>query len=193
MEPAQIAVTRLVEALVYPPAGPLLLALLGGLLARRRPRLGAGVAGAAWLALYLLSIPAVSGVLAAWLEHTPPATPEAVVARGAEAIVVLGYERYHGAPEYGGDTSGGGELERLRYAAYLHRHTGLPVAVVGGDPMGTGTAGADLMARVLEDEWGVPVRWQRSQQSSPVGLPVGRTGVSRAATSPPAWRSRTRT
>ena len=50
-------------------------------------------------------------------------------------------------------------LERLRYAAHLHRLTGKPILVSGGDPQGSGTPEAVQMKTVLENDFRVPVKW----------------------------------
>jgi uncharacterized SAM-binding protein YcdF (DUF218 family) len=76
----------------------------------------------------------------------------------ARAIVVLSANWQDNAPEYGGMTVGEMTLARLRYTARLQRRTGLPVLVTGGPRMdGTGLVIADYMARVLNDDFGVPV------------------------------------
>ena len=82
---------------------------------------------------------------------------------GAGAIVVLGGGRNRGALEYGGETLDAASLGRVRYGARLARLTGLPLLVSGGRPDGGGASEADLMAQVLEREFGTPVRWRESK------------------------------
>ncbi|HAK93275.1 MAG TPA: YdcF family protein, partial [Massilia timonae] len=48
---------------------------------------------------------------------------------------------------------------RLRYAAHLHRRTGLPILVSGGAPGPGAMSLADAMAAALREDFGVPVRW----------------------------------
>lgn len=89
--------------------------------------------------------------------------PPLVSARAADAqaIVVLGAGRIRNAPEYGmQDIPGPGALQRLRYAATLQRETGLPLLVTGGSPDGSSESEAAIMARVLEHDFSVPVKWQ---------------------------------
>ncbi|QKT04948.1 YdcF family protein [Ectothiorhodospiraceae bacterium 2226] len=143
--------------MVLPPGGPLLLALIGLLALRRRPRLGGALLLTGWFALYLLSLPLVAQALAARLETAPAVSAQAARASDAGAVVVLGGGRYVDAPEYGADTLSRWPLERVRYAAHLARATGLPVLVSGGAPFG-GEPEADLMAAVLQ-EFGVSARW----------------------------------
>lgn len=151
---------KLLAALILPPSGPLLLALAGLWLARAQTRRwrsgGLAVVALSLLALAALSIPTVGNALLASLERHPAATPDAL--REARAIVVLGGGNYYAAPEYGEDTVSAATLERLRYAARLARSTGLPLLVTGGAPFG-GTPEGAMMKSVLEQEFGVAVRW----------------------------------
>lgn len=141
----------LVSAPLLPPFNGLLL-VLTGLLWRRRWLVALGL-----VLLWVLATPVVGTALMRGLEG-----PALDLSRphGAQAIVVLGGSRYRKAPEYGGeDTVGGVALERLRYAAWLQRRTGLPVLVTGGQPDGPGLSEGETMRRVLVDEFRVPVRW----------------------------------
>jgi uncharacterized SAM-binding protein YcdF (DUF218 family) len=99
----------------------------------------------------------------------------------AQAIVILGGGVRRNAPEFGGDTLARLTLERVRYGALVARATRLPVIVSGGSVYG-GTAEATLMKRVLEQEFGVEVRWseERSRdtrsnavESAAILLPAG--------------------
>ena len=61
--------------------------------------------------------------------------------------------------EYGSDTLNGISLERLRYAAFLHRASGLPILATGGKPGGGQLAEGRIMQHVLHTEYGLPTRW----------------------------------
>jgi uncharacterized SAM-binding protein YcdF (DUF218 family) len=148
----------IIKALVLPPASLMLLGLLGALLWRRRPALGKTLVALSVVALAGLSLPLVGNALLRGMEDTPPLTADRYD-NDAGAIVVIGSGLYLGAPEYGGDTVGGGSLTRVRYAAHLQKGTGLPVLVSGGSPQGTRYSEAWHMKRALEDEFGVPVEW----------------------------------
>jgi uncharacterized SAM-binding protein YcdF (DUF218 family) len=151
-----VATIRALEYLVLPPGGLILLGLLGLLLWRRL--LGRLLSGLALLALYLLCTPYISAQLIQGLEEGYPALSlEAARHSGAQAIVVLGGGRYEGAPEYDGDTVSGGFLARLRYGAYLARHTGLAVIPSGGSPFEEGPPEAWLAKQVLEQEFQIKV------------------------------------
>jgi uncharacterized SAM-binding protein YcdF (DUF218 family) len=151
--------SKTLAPLVLPPGG-IALALLSGLVLRRwHPRLGTGLALLATLALLTLSIGALSAPLLRQLEVHPALRAQDARLARAQAIVVLGGGRQSWAPEYGGDTVSAATLQRLRYAAALHRRTRLPLAVTGGEVFGRGTAEGELMAAVLRRELGAQVRW----------------------------------
>ncbi|MCG5514806.1 MULTISPECIES: YdcF family protein [unclassified Ectothiorhodospira] len=148
------------ELFIMPPASGLILILLGLLLWRHRlGRL------ATWLglgALYVASLPAVSYALIHGLEARSEAVPLSEAAAGdAQAIVILAGGRRPGAPEYGGvDTVNDYSLKRARYGAWVHRQTGLPILVSGGRVEGDeASSESELIADLLKDEFGIPVRW----------------------------------
>ena len=96
-------------------------------------------------------------MLVSSLETYAPLTLEAVNSSNAGVIVVLGGGIYPQAPEYGADALSSGALPRLRYGAYLHRLTGLPILVTGGRVFGVGVSEGELMEAFLEQEMGVEV------------------------------------
>jgi uncharacterized SAM-binding protein YcdF (DUF218 family) len=147
----------LAKALMLPPAAPLLVALIGLALMRRRPRLGRTLATLGVLVLVLISLPAVAFWLVRVVDDTPPIDPAS--AASAQAIVILGGGVRIGAPEYGGDTLARLTLERVRYGARLARVVKLPVIVSGGRSAPAHESEARLMKDALENEFGVPVRW----------------------------------
>jgi uncharacterized SAM-binding protein YcdF (DUF218 family) len=155
-----IWVKAVLKALVLPPTGPLLLAVLGLALWRRSPRLGAGLAWTGVVSLLLLSLPAVAALLIRSLDIAPPF--DRTRAAQAQAIVILGGGTRRDAPDYGGDTLATLTLERVRYGARIARLTGLPVLVTGGSTYG-GTTEAELMQEALQHEFGVPVRWAENR------------------------------
>lgn len=156
-----IILSRILEMLILPPGLTLLLVAAGLLLLRRHARLAWGLMLTGLLALYILSIPRTADLLVTSLErHHPPLDEAGLRAGRADAIVILGSGRYPAAPEYGGrDTLSGGALIRVRYGAWVHRMTGVPVLVTGGSPYGEAESEAVLMQRVLEQEFQVPVNW----------------------------------
>jgi uncharacterized SAM-binding protein YcdF (DUF218 family) len=148
--------TNLLATLLLPPLNGLLLVVAGWGLWNRRPFLARTLVGSGVLLLWVLALPVVGGAMLRSLEGEPVAPADFTK---AQAIVVLGAGRYRDAPEYGGDTVGEATLLRLRYAARLHRESGLPLLVTGGKPDGGQLSEAEVMRRVLEDDFNVPVRW----------------------------------
>lgn len=148
-----------IGTILLPPFNMILLCAIGLLVARRRPRLGWAISALGLLLLTALCTGFVASKLGAPLENRNPplATPASL---DAEAIVILAGGRLSEAPEYGGaDVPKLITLGRMRYGAYLQRASGLPLLVSGGSPDGKAEGEATLMARVLQDEMGVPVRW----------------------------------
>lgn len=149
--------TNALTALLIPP-GLLFIALAAGLaLQRRHPRTSRGLLVAGTAGLYLLSMPLTGTFLLQQWETPHGAVPNSP---SAQAIVVLGGGRYPVAPEYGSDTVSSSTLVRLRYAAHLHRQTGLPILVSGGSPDGSAISEAQLMGQTLEQGFSVPARWR---------------------------------
>jgi len=145
-----------IKALVLPPTGLLLIAVLGLALGARLPRTGRSLVAAGVFGLLVISIPVTADFLTTFVDTSP--VLELEDARTAQAIVILGGGIRRDAPEYGGDTLGTLTLERVRYGARVARLTGLPVLVTGGTVL-AGEAEATLMQATLENEFGVPVRW----------------------------------
>lgn len=160
MEPGELK--PILTALVLPPAGPLLFALLGVLVALRRRGTGLAMVTLGLAAAFLLSTNGMALVLA------PRLMPDVAAARPqdlqqVQAIVVLGGGVQAQAPEYGLAQPSSNTLQRLRYGAWLARRTGKPVAFAGG--IGWGAAGIATEAegtvarRVLQEEYGLAARW----------------------------------
>lgn len=150
--PFTFLLKKFVSAVLLPPLMPLLCVAIGLLLLRRRPRLGRTLAWGGLLAAWLLSTPAVVGLIAAPLEDVPVLQPHDL-ARG-EAIVILGAGAHRFLPEYGGPAPNRLALERLRYGARLARASGLPVLVSGE---------AEPMAEVLRTDFGIAPRWRENR------------------------------
>ena len=153
----RVLASRLLDSLILPPGGIVLLLLLVWLMWWRWPRLAHRGLAAAALLLAALSLPVTAGWLNRTLEaHVAVLPPDARF----DAIVVLGGGKRPQAVEFGGDTVSADTLLRLRYAARLARQSGKPVLVTGGAPLG-GPPEAVLMAAALS-EWQVSARWVES-------------------------------
>ncbi|HEX7891375.1 MAG TPA: YdcF family protein [Ramlibacter sp.] len=161
----------ILTALVLPPAGPLLLAFLGVLVATRRRGAGLAIATLGLVLAFALGTNAVALLLA------PHLMPGVAVAKpqdlaSVQAVVVLGGGVLPEAPEYGAAQPSPPTLQRIRYGAWLARRTGKPLAFSGG--MGWAAserqqeAEGAVARRVLQDEYGLAVRWvdERSRDTA---------------------------
>jgi uncharacterized SAM-binding protein YcdF (DUF218 family) len=146
----------LLKDLILPPAGPLLLALLGMALLKARPLLARACLIAGVASLWLLSTPIVSDALTRVVELYPPL--DLRLAGNAQAIVILGGGGQRAlAPEYGGPAAEPFLLERLGYGAYLAKETGLPLLVTGF------SIEARAMHDTLQRNFGMETRWVDDQ------------------------------
>jgi uncharacterized SAM-binding protein YcdF (DUF218 family) len=142
----------LLKELVLPPAGPILLALLGLLLLKRRALLARICLIAGLGSLWALSTPIVADGITRLVERYPPLDLQ--LAANAQAIVILGGGGQRTlAPEYAGPAAEPLLLERLSYGAYLAHKTGLPVLVTGF------IIEARAMHDTLERNFGIEARW----------------------------------
>jgi uncharacterized SAM-binding protein YcdF (DUF218 family) len=147
-----LQVKTLLRTLILPPGGPLLLALLGLLLIKRRPALARVLLGLGLGSLWLLSTPWVADELTGWAERYPPI--DLRLAANAQAIVILGGGGWRAvAPEYAGAAAQPLMLERLSYGAFLAGKTGLPVLVTGFK------IEAGAMHDTLQRNFGLEARW----------------------------------
>ena len=154
MEP--VSFSYFLSALVLPPTSLALLTLLGLVLIRSRRRTAIALIAASQLALLALAMPAVAAAIARGLEPPPLATREL---KTAQAIVILAGGLNRNAVEWGGETVNDFTLQRVRYGAHLARESGLPVYLTGGVPAGARNSEANLMAKVLVQDYGITPKW----------------------------------
>ncbi len=161
---------KIQSLLLLPPGIILIVALLGFLIQIRWQLLGSLVVALSLTSLLILSLPLTGHELMRGVEtRFPPlrlaGTPDTGPAPGA--IVILGGGRYTDAAEYGeGDSVNRWTLERLRYGAYLHRLTGLPILVSGGTPFREQAPEAALMQTSLKRDFQVEARWVEDKSAN---------------------------
>ena len=149
-------------ALVLPPAGPLLLLLLGLLLALWKRGAGLLLAFVGLVLAWALSTNVMALALAQRLLPAVQAVQPQQLAP-VQAIIILGGGVLPSASEYGAAQPGPHTLARLRYGAWLARRTGKPLGFAGGigwAAAGTATEAEGTVARrVLQEEYGLTLRW----------------------------------
>ena len=142
----------LLKQLILPPVGPLLLALIGIVLIKRRPGLARTFLIVGIGMLWLLSTPFISNAIAGLAQHYPPVDLRS--AADAQAIVILGGGGQRAfAPEYAGPSADALLLERLNYGAFLAHKTGLPILITGF------LIEAQAMHDTLQRNYGIDARW----------------------------------
>ncbi len=140
------------------------LALAGAWRMRRQRRGGAAALAVALVVLWAIGTPWAGWALVDGLTRPAPPLDEAQIARLAgaprTAILVLGAGR-EDAPEYGDAEPKPLTLERLRYAIWLARRTGLPVGYSGGLAPGArpGPTEAAVAQKVAMRDFNVRLRW----------------------------------
>jgi len=160
----EMLVRAFIKSLVMPPTINIVVIVGAFLLLRRWRVFQFLVITLSLLSLLLLSLPSVSYFLASQLERYPALVWQEINPEDYQAIVVLGSGRHRQALEYDGlDVPRTLGLERLRYAAYLQRKTGLPIMVTGGAWMDDSVPEAAFMARVLENDFNSTVKWQEKR------------------------------
>jgi len=170
------------QTVFLPPGAIILLLLLGLTLCRFALKLGLSLIFAATLALYFLSTPIVAYFLAKPLQPLPLN----LLARHAngikpQVIVVLGGGRFIQAPEYGRDVSSYIELCRVRYAAYLYRHTKLPILLSGGTDFGDPISEAEVMGDELTQDFNLHARWLENHSQNTAENAAFSTKILKAA------------
>lgn len=194
METAEIK--TLLTALLMPPAGPLLIALLALLLARRilRQLLLVAALGSLWFLSTNVTAIALSKAL---LPQFPAIKASELASDQVQAIVVLGGGVLARSPEYDKAQPSAHTLARLRYGVSLARQTGKPLAFSGGvgwAAAGTSTPGeAEVAQQFLRQDYNMALRWsegasrdtrENAQNLRPV---LQREGITRIALVTDAW------
>jgi uncharacterized SAM-binding protein YcdF (DUF218 family) len=186
---ATLVVSKFVASLLLPPAGLIVLAVVGLFMLGPRARIGRALLAVSIMLLWLLSTPLVAGYL---LQSLMPA-PRTLSANDADAIVILGGGRVSDAAEYGADSLKWLTLERVRYGAWLARRLHKPILVTGGRPQDYGATEGSLMASVLANEFGVAPRWveeksRTTMENAQFSVPILRNaGIHRIYLVTHAW------
>ncbi|MDO4429829.1 MAG: YdcF family protein [Lonepinella koalarum] len=148
--------TKLISAMISPPFNTMILliiALFCWLLRCKKTAFLTALLGLG--SLYLLSIPYTQQKLADSLTVEDNLTINDY--HQAQAIVVLGGGLRDNKELYHNLTVPGLVLERMRYAAYLHKETELPILISGASP--NGNSEAQIMAQEFFSFFGIQAKW----------------------------------
>lgn len=148
--------TKLITAAILPPFNVLILWLFSLFLAWRGwKKLSYGVTFLAIAIFYVFSLPYTSQKL-----HDSLTKEDNLTLRdyqSAQTIVLLGGGLRDSKELSGKLAVSQIALERVRYAAFLQKETGLPLLITGAAP--NGNAEAEVMAKELDYFFNVPTRW----------------------------------
>lgn len=153
MSSFEFALVKAFGSLVLPPGANFVVALLALALLPFARRLAVVVLSVSAGSLYVFSTGIGSAALARSLPAYTVLSQEADLST-AGAIVVLSGGGHMLDPE-GVQIASASNFSRLRYAAFLHRRTGLPLLVSGGGAIPE----AELMVRSLENDFGLGARF----------------------------------
>lgn len=155
--------TKLITNMLLPPFNILILLVLSFLfLAFKFKKLAALCALSGLTVLYVFSIPYTAQLLNDSLTTEDNLTVEDY--RSAQAIVVLGAGLRDSKELYNKITVPGIALERMRYAAYLHKETELPILISGASP--NGNSEAKIMGQEFFTFFGVQPKWLEERSTN---------------------------
>jgi uncharacterized SAM-binding protein YcdF (DUF218 family) len=166
IEPALI-VKRIVDNLLLPPGGPLVLTLVGLLLGSRRPRLGKSLAWSGVVLGLVLSTRLGAYGVAELVEHASlPALSQAALKSALAstdppgAIVLLAGGTHFDlrelpAPDLMSDRT----LQRALHAVRVSRWSELPILVSGASVYVGRVAEAQTIARIIREDFRHPIKW----------------------------------
>ena len=156
----ELYLSNIFKTLILPPGAFLILLFFGLMLLKHNPIVAKILLWSSLISGYLLSTPLVSSLLQEQLQIYPALKEAQIKQSHAQAIVILSAGLYRNAPEYGSDTVDNNTLLRVRYGAYLHRITALPVVVSGGYVNNKdGESLAQVMADSLKNDFGINGVW----------------------------------
>lgn len=158
IQPTGNNVSEISYSPLMPPMCLVVAILCGAVIAFRWRRTGLALVLASAVLLYACCTHVVADRLLAAVEGLlPPANPDALA--DAQAIAVLSGDVYAGRRGGAPDDVGLHTLARLRLAAALYRAHPLPILVTGAASGRTHESAAALMARALEQDYGIKATW----------------------------------
>jgi uncharacterized SAM-binding protein YcdF (DUF218 family) len=157
--------SNLIEAWILPPGLNVLLILFGFMISMYWVKSGKLIILIGCISLWLLSAPIVAYHFIDLLQNqfSILSLEKLNKSSSQEAIVILGGGDKV-KPEYGNKrTVSDFTLHRVTYAAYLHQKINLPIIVSGGRPMPGMESEADLMEKLLKDQFNIITHYKEDQ------------------------------
>ena len=161
----EIIISQLSNLILLPPGVNLLLGLTAFLIRGRYKKSSYTLFFISLSTFVLFSLPTISSKLSTSLQTDNYLTLKQIKnfedqTREDIAIVVLAGGRRSSAPEYGEiDTVSNMTLQRLQYAAWLHRKLQFPLLLSGGSVKGEATAESVLMNQTMLSAFNIPPKW----------------------------------
>lgn len=151
----EIYVVKSLSSIMLPPTGLILLGILGIGLSLIWKKLGIWVVAISLSGLLLCSLPVVAAALLDSLQQGDALSEQDIKSRlsKVDAVVVLAGGRTYNGNEFGNATLSALSLERVRYAAWLVKRSGLPLIASGGRVYNEEKSEAELMRDVLQKEF----------------------------------------
>ncbi len=164
----EVLLNNIIQTALLPPGISIFMMLFGLIIIQRFYTSGKVLLIGGFSLLIILSLPVTAFGLNSILEQNKPLTLKELENSHAKAIVVLGAGRYVNALEYENEKDSASRyvLERLRYAAYLQKHSGLPILVSGGSPFGGMQSEAKIMQTVLQNTFNTKAKWLDTKSSN---------------------------
>jgi len=157
-----VSISSVINSLVCPPGINFLIILFGLIIGHFRKAWGKALIIFALVTLYLFSTSFISTELIKSQEDFSYLPINYQVPSNVGAIVVL-TAGVRDAPEYGAERLYGDSLMRAKYAAWLHKKTGLPILTAGGHFPGYKYSYAEIMKNSMHDNFGVDVKWTENK------------------------------
>lgn len=163
MENIIIDLKYAIQLWVMPPGINILIAFIGLILLKNKPKVGKFLVVFSLISLWLLSTPIIAKPLISYLENQYPIiipTTLKSVDKKNVAIVVLSAGNNLATKEFANPTTTDPTLIRLHYAAYLHQLTKIPILVSGSNRENPSFNKAKEMADTLRQSFGSYAKWQ---------------------------------
>lgn len=143
-----------IKHLVLPPDINVIVFIIGLLLLKKYTKLAKSLIILSLASLLLLSLSPVTRLLLLSIETVPPIS-QLPGKNTKTMIVLLGGGIYKNAPEYRGEHIYKRSLERLHYAAKLHRKTDFTILATGGSPLEQERSEAEIMQSAFKDHYAI--------------------------------------